>query len=238
MERVAVITDIHANLPALEAALERIDELDIESVYCGGDLVGYGPHPNDVCALIQERGIPTIYGNYDYAIARDLEDCGCAYIDQHDREAPVPVPSSRIASGSRSALRKRRRAGRDASGLSGLIRSSQVPADRSQNRRVGPRSSGQSAGARAIARLSAWPSRRSRRGGRSRDGEVSVVWLSAIVQPAFRGDPKCTMATGRDHAYTPLRSRSRTSYRPRRRTAAALRGSPSSSSSEGGHRGS
>jgi putative phosphoesterase len=83
---VAVITDIHANLPALHAALERISELGIERVYCGGDLVGYGPHPNEVCALIEERGIPTIYGNYDYAIARELEDCGCAYIDQHDRE--------------------------------------------------------------------------------------------------------------------------------------------------------
>jgi putative phosphoesterase len=85
-QRVAVITDIHANLPALEAALERIEQLGIERVLCGGDLVGYGPHPNEVCALIQERGIPTIYGNYDHAIARDLEDCGCAYITPHDRE--------------------------------------------------------------------------------------------------------------------------------------------------------
>ena len=79
-ERVAVITDIHANLPALQAALARIDELGIEAVYCGGDLVGYGPHPNEVCALIQERAIPTIYGNYDHAIARDEHDCGCAYV--------------------------------------------------------------------------------------------------------------------------------------------------------------
>jgi putative phosphoesterase len=83
---VAVITDIHANLPALRAALARIDGLGIEEIYCGGDLVGYGPHPNEVCALIAERAIPTIYGNYDYAIARDLEDCGCAYITPHDRE--------------------------------------------------------------------------------------------------------------------------------------------------------
>jgi len=85
-ERVAVITDIHGNMPALQAALARIDELGIADVYCGGDLVGYGPHPNEVCALIQERAIPTIYGNYDYAIARDLEDCGCAYVTPHDRE--------------------------------------------------------------------------------------------------------------------------------------------------------
>jgi putative phosphoesterase len=83
---VAVITDIHANLPALEASLARIEELGIQRVYCGGDLVGYGPHPNEVCALIEQRGVPTIYGNYDYAIGRDLDDCGCAYVDQHDRE--------------------------------------------------------------------------------------------------------------------------------------------------------
>jgi putative phosphoesterase len=85
-DSVAVITDIHGNLPALEAALARIAELGIERIYCGGDLVGYGPHPNEVCALIEERGIPTIYGNYDYAIGRDLEDCGCAYPTQHERE--------------------------------------------------------------------------------------------------------------------------------------------------------
>jgi putative phosphoesterase len=83
---VAVVTDIHANLPALQAALERIDALGIERIYCGGDLVGYGPHPNEVCALIAERDIPTIYGNYDHAIARDLDDCGCAYVTRHDRE--------------------------------------------------------------------------------------------------------------------------------------------------------
>jgi len=85
-ETVAVITDIHANLPALQAALARIEELGVQRVYCGGDLVGYGPHPNEVCAVIAERQIPTIYGNYDYAIAREEDDCGCAYVTPHDRE--------------------------------------------------------------------------------------------------------------------------------------------------------
>jgi putative phosphoesterase len=86
MERVAVITDIHANLPALDAALARIDELGVDSVFCGGDLVGYGPWPNEVCRVIEEREIPTIYGNYDYAIARDEEDCMCAYRTPNERE--------------------------------------------------------------------------------------------------------------------------------------------------------
>jgi putative phosphoesterase len=85
-EAVAVISDIHANLPALQAALARIEELGIERVYCGGDLVGYGPQPNEVCALVAERAIPTIYGNYDYAIAREQDDCGCAYVTEHERE--------------------------------------------------------------------------------------------------------------------------------------------------------
>jgi putative phosphoesterase len=83
---VAIVTDIHANLPALEAALTRIKELGIEQIYCGGDLVGYGPHANEVCALLAERRMPTIHGNYDYAIGRDLDDCGCAYRDRHKRE--------------------------------------------------------------------------------------------------------------------------------------------------------
>jgi putative phosphoesterase len=86
LNRIAVITDIHGNLPALEASLDAIDAISVDRIYCGGDLVGYGPHPNEVCALIEDREIPTIYGNYDYAIARDLEDCGCAYVTQHDRE--------------------------------------------------------------------------------------------------------------------------------------------------------
>jgi putative phosphoesterase len=81
-----VITDIHGNLPALETSLQAIDAIGVDRIYCGGDLVGYGPHPNEVCALIEERKIPTIYGNYDYAIGRELDDCGCAYISEHDRE--------------------------------------------------------------------------------------------------------------------------------------------------------
>ena len=85
-DAVAVITDIHANLPALQAALARIEELEIDRIYCGGDLVGYGPHPNEVCRMVEASGMPAIFGNYDYAIARDLDDCGCAYVTQHDRE--------------------------------------------------------------------------------------------------------------------------------------------------------
>lgn len=82
----AIITDIHGNLPALEAALARVEEIGPDAVYCGGDLVGYGPWPNEVCRVIEEREMPTIYGNYDHAIARDEDDCRCAYVTERDRE--------------------------------------------------------------------------------------------------------------------------------------------------------
>jgi putative phosphoesterase len=86
VSKVAIVTDVHGNVPALEAALTRISELGAADIYCGGDLVGYGPRPNEVCRTIEERGIPTIYGNYDYAIARNLDDCGCFYPTPRDEE--------------------------------------------------------------------------------------------------------------------------------------------------------
>jgi predicted phosphodiesterase len=63
VNRVAVITDIHANLPALEATLAQIDDLDVDAVYCGGDLVRYGPHRTRSAPRSRPRAIPTIYGN-------------------------------------------------------------------------------------------------------------------------------------------------------------------------------
>jgi hypothetical protein len=70
--------------------LQAIDWTGVDAVYCGGDLVGYGLHPNEVCALIEGHGIPTTYGNYDHAIARDLAERGGAYRDRraHPRSKP------------------------------------------------------------------------------------------------------------------------------------------------------
>jgi hypothetical protein len=78
------------------------DELGAKAVYYGGDLVGYGPHPNEVCELIEQRGIPTIYGNHDYAIARNLEDCGCAPTEAR-LEPNRPNESTKPSSPSRAA---------------------------------------------------------------------------------------------------------------------------------------
>jgi putative phosphoesterase len=81
----AVFSDVHANLPALEAVMDHIAESGIGSLFCLGDLVGYGPFPNEVAALIRERAIPTIMGNYDRGIGFSTGDCGCAYKNEGQR---------------------------------------------------------------------------------------------------------------------------------------------------------
>jgi diadenosine tetraphosphatase ApaH/serine/threonine PP2A family protein phosphatase len=63
--RYGVISDVHANLPALEATLQRLDGLAIDRLVCAGDLVGYGPHPNECIALLRERGVISVAGNHD-----------------------------------------------------------------------------------------------------------------------------------------------------------------------------
>jgi len=77
--RIALFSDIHANLPALEAVLADIDDRKPDAILCLGDLVGYNRWPNEVIDLIRQRGIPTIAGNYDFGIGRSSDDCGCAY---------------------------------------------------------------------------------------------------------------------------------------------------------------
>lgn len=84
--RIALFSDIHANLPALEACLKNIEEKQPDAIYCLGDLVGYNIWPNEVINEIRKRGIPTIAGNYDFGIGRTSDDCGCAYKEEHDRE--------------------------------------------------------------------------------------------------------------------------------------------------------
>lgn len=66
--KLAVISDIHGNIYALMKALEDIDEQKVDKIICLGDLVGYGPHPNEVVALIKRREIPCIKGNYDASV--------------------------------------------------------------------------------------------------------------------------------------------------------------------------
>lgn len=85
--KYALISDIHANLPALEAVLTDIaGRPDIEATYHLGDLVGYAPWPDETVGLIERAGIPGVSGNYDSTVATDYKHCGCRYEDPHQEQ--------------------------------------------------------------------------------------------------------------------------------------------------------
>jgi predicted phosphodiesterase len=67
----AIISDIHANLEALRAVLEDIDERGIEEIICCGDVVGYGPDPNECLGIVRSRNIKHAMGNHDYLVASE-----------------------------------------------------------------------------------------------------------------------------------------------------------------------
>ena len=78
----AVISCLHANLAAVEAVLDDIDSQGITSVTCLGDLVGYGPQPNEVINLVRVRNIQTCQGCWDEDIIDGLNSCECSYPSQ------------------------------------------------------------------------------------------------------------------------------------------------------------
>src|SRR4029077_14973344 len=71
--RVAVISDIHANLHALEAVLASIEEEAPDEIWCLGDVVGYGPRPNECADVVRERSTIVLVGNHDLAAIGKLD---------------------------------------------------------------------------------------------------------------------------------------------------------------------
>ncbi len=84
--RIAVISDIHSNIYALEAVLGDIENRNVDLVACTGDLVGYGTRPNEVINTIRKKKVLTIMGNYDDAIGNYKIVCGCDYPDPKDAQ--------------------------------------------------------------------------------------------------------------------------------------------------------
>ncbi len=71
--RVAVISDIHSNLPALEAVLAEVDREAPDELWCLGDIVGYGPHPNECVDLTRGRTALSLCGNHDLAVLGTID---------------------------------------------------------------------------------------------------------------------------------------------------------------------
>jgi len=85
VRRIALISDVHGNLTALDAVLRDIDASGLGERFCLGDLVGYGPDPAGVIDRIREIGLPTVLGNYDEGVAVRRGDCGCYYATDRAR---------------------------------------------------------------------------------------------------------------------------------------------------------
>jgi predicted phosphodiesterase len=77
--RIAVLADLHANLPALRAVLDDVLALECDTMWCVGDVVGRGPHPSEVVDELRALAVPTIQGNWDEAVALRRDHAGVAW---------------------------------------------------------------------------------------------------------------------------------------------------------------
>jgi predicted phosphodiesterase len=71
--RVAVVSDIHSNLHALEAVLTAVERESVDAIWCLGDLVGYGPRPDECCNLVAKRATVCLAGNHDLGVRGDVD---------------------------------------------------------------------------------------------------------------------------------------------------------------------
>jgi predicted phosphodiesterase len=83
--RIGLFSDVHGNLPALEAVLDDMRAKGVRERYCLGDLVGYGPDPEGVVDRIRAEEVPTILGNYDEGVGNRRGECGCYYATEQAR---------------------------------------------------------------------------------------------------------------------------------------------------------
>lgn len=85
----AFISDIHANLPALEAAVADARKRGASRIYCAGDITGYGPFPDQVCEFLQESQIDTITGNYDVKVLMVIKKGAASVADLQRKKQKI-----------------------------------------------------------------------------------------------------------------------------------------------------
>lgn len=122
--RFAILADIHANLPALRAVLDDAVSLGCDAIWCLGDVVGRGPHPDEVVTELRALQVPTVQGNWDEAVGMNREQPGSIWAspeaeaegiaslqwtiahvsDDNRRWLRQLPPRLRLAAGDRSAL--------------------------------------------------------------------------------------------------------------------------------------
>lgn len=85
MTRIGVISDIHGNLPALDAVLAALQADGVNQIVSCGDIVGYGPWPGEVIARVRAGSIPSVQGNHDAAV------CGVLPTDHFTAAARVAI---------------------------------------------------------------------------------------------------------------------------------------------------
>ena len=71
--RLGILSDIHANLPALEAVLESISKAGVDETWCLGDVVGYGAHPDECAASVASECELALVGNHDLAVLGEID---------------------------------------------------------------------------------------------------------------------------------------------------------------------
>ena len=83
-QRIACLGGIYSNYLALQAALQDIEQRDVDAIFCLGDLGAFGPYPDRVFPLIRDYQVQCLQGNYDDSIGNQLDDCQCGYTDPRD----------------------------------------------------------------------------------------------------------------------------------------------------------
>ncbi len=107
--KVAVFSDVHANIHALNAVMGDIHKLNPQLIICLGDLTGYGAFPNEVIELVREAQIPTLLGSYDEAVGFGLSDCGdssTSFDDFRQRERTLKWTCNRVTEDNKRYLRE------------------------------------------------------------------------------------------------------------------------------------